>query len=163
MCEPTTLAIMAAASTVAGLAGQAAAAKAQGNSNQRTYENALTARAENANQVNLERGQMADAAGQKINANNLSMREAQATAVAAAGPSGLSVDALLANLATKGGNYNESVTANLDRTNMALDNQLTNVNRSAASEINSLKTPVTPDYLGAGLKIGSAYMDYKKG
>ena len=48
--------------------------------------------------------------------------------------------------------------------NQALDNQQVNVNRNAASEINGLKTPQQPDYLGAALKIGNtAYGAYTKG
>ena len=159
MCPPVMLAI-SAASAVASMMAQQSAANSQSASNATQYTNALAARSQNANQVNLERVQSADAAGQKLNANNLAMREAQASTVARAGPSGLSVDALLANLGTRGANYNQSVNENLDRTNMALDNQLQNVNNQAASTINNLKTPSPVDYLGAGLKIGTAYTDY---
>lgn len=160
MCEPTT--ILAISSAVVGVMGQQAAADSQSASNQRQYEAALKARAQNANQVGLERQQSSDAAGQKINDNNIAQREAQAAVVARAGPSGLSVDNLLANLGTRGANYNQSVNENLDRTNMALDNQLQNVNNSAESTINGLKTPNPVDYLGAALKIGTAGYEYSK-
>ena len=163
MCEPTTIMLsISAASAVGGVVAQSQAAKAQTNANNTQYANSARAQAENANQVNLARQQQTDLAGQKINANNLAMREAQSTAVASAGPTGLSVDALLADMARKGAGYNASVNQNLQSTNMALDNQLVNVNRNAASEVNSLKAPTNPDYLGAALKIGSAYVDYKK-
>lgn len=154
MCEPMTL--LAIGSAAAGLYGQQQVADAQAASNDVQYGNALTARSENANQVTLRRGQEAEAAGEKINANNISMREAQATAIARAGPSGLSVDALLGDIGGKGAGYNQSVTANLDRVNLALDSQLTNVNTNAANTINGLKTPQAPDYLGTALKIGGA-------
>lgn len=163
MCEPTTLAVLSIASTAASVYGQKTAADAQAASNQVQYQNSMIARGENANQVNLERQQQADAASQKIDQNNMAARSAQATAVATGGPSGISMDALLASIGGKQASYNDSVYQNLDRVNLASDNQLVNVNRRAASEINSLQTPAAPDYLGAALKIGQAGYNYKKG
>lgn len=152
---------LSAASGVAGVIGQQQAASSMAASNQNQYNNAMLARTQNANQINLERMQSSDAAGQKLNANSLALREAQSSVVARAGPSGLSVDALLADMGRKGATYDQSVTSNLDRTNMALDNQLQNVNNQAASTINNLKTPAPVDYLGAALKIGEGYQKYK--
>lgn len=151
------LAALSTASAISGVMAQQNAADTQNKSNQVQAANALTARSQNANQVGLERLQATDAAGQKINANQMSLREAQATAIARAGPSGMSVDNLISDMGNKGATYNESVNANLDRTNMALDNQLTNVNTQASNTINQLKTPAAPDYLGAALKIGTAF------
>lgn len=160
MCEPTTLTMMyiSMASAAAGVVGQMQQANAQEASNAAQAKNLMESRVQNANQINLERVQAGDAAGQKLNANNMAMREAQATTIARAGPSGLSVDALLADMGRKGATYNESVTANLDRTNLQLDNQLANVNNQTTSGFNQLKTPAAPDYLGAALKIGNAYV-----
>ena len=151
------------ASAGAGLLGQQQMADAQKQSNQNQYNNALIARSQNTNQVNLERMQAGDQTGQKINENNIALRQAQSSVVARAGPSGLSVEQLLANLGTRGANYNDSVNQNLDRTNMALDNQLQNINTRTSSDINNLKTPAMPDYLGAALKIGQAYQPPKVG
>jgi hypothetical protein len=170
MCDPvtgtvTTMSIMgwgSAAAAGAGVMQQQQAANSTNASNQTQYANALLARAQNANQVNLGRQQAGDQAGQKQQENNLAQREAQATQVARAGPSGLSVDALLADLGRKGATYNQSVNANLDKTNMAFDNQLENVNNQASTTINSLKTPAPVDYLGAALKIGEGYQTYQK-
>lgn len=157
MCEPTTiLAVASAASAAAGLVGQQQAASAQEKANQRQYEASVIARNENAAQVELARVQHTEDATNKVLDNNRNMRAAQATAVSQAGPTGLSMDALLGGMAGMGARYNDSVSANLQRTNMALDNQLVNVNRNAASEINSLKRPETPDYLGTALKIGTS-------
>jgi hypothetical protein len=161
MCPPVMMAITAAA-TLASLKAQQDAADSQTQSNNTQYASALEARAENANQVTLGRDQARDQASQKQQENNLAQREAQATQVAQAGPSGLSVDALLADIGRKGGNYNQSVNANLDKTNMAFDNQLQNVNNQASTTINSLKTPAPVDYLGAALKIGEGYQTYQK-
>jgi len=163
MCEPTTIMLaISAASAVAGIVTQQDAVSSQNKSNDTQTKNLQTAQAQNFNQINLERQQASDQAGQKINENNNSQREAQATTIARAGPSGLSVDNLLANMGSKGAGYNESVNENLDRTNMALDNQLENVNNQTASSMNQLKTPNQVDYLGSALKIGTAYQDYKK-
>jgi hypothetical protein len=115
MCDPvtgtvTTMSIMgwgSAAAAGAGVMQQQQAANSTNASNQTQYANALLARAQNANQVNLGRQQAGDQAGQKQQENNLAQREAQATQVARAGPSGLSVDALLADLGRKGGTYNQ--------------------------------------------------------
>lgn len=162
MCEPTSIMLaISAVSAVSGVINQQNAADSQVASNQRQAQNLRNAQVQNYNQVNLSRQQSSDAAGQKIGANNMAQREAQATAIARAGPSGLSVDALLASMGAKGATYNQSVNENLDRTNLQLDNQLENVNNQTASAFNAMKTPDPVDYLGAGLKIGSAYQTYK--
>ena len=148
---------LSAVSAVAGLAGQASAANSMAASNAAQGRNLMLSRAQNANQVNLERVQAGDAAGQKINANNMALREAQASTVARAGPSGLSVDALLGDMGRKGASYNDSVNANLERTNLAMDNQLTNLNTQTSSGFNQMKTPAAPDYLGTALRIGGDY------
>ena len=161
MCDPVSR--MTAASAVMGLMGQQNAADSQSQSNQRQADNLLLPRGQNANQINLERSQASDAAGQKLNANNLSLREAQATTVARAGPSGLSVDALLADMGRKGATYDQSVNANLDRTNLALDSQLTNLNSQTSSGFNQMKTAAPVDYLGTALRIGAdGYTAYQK-
>lgn len=148
---------LTALSAGAGLVGQMQQASAMKDSNANQARNLMLSRANNANQVNLERSQASEAAGQKINANNMAQREAQATTVAQAGPSGLSVDNLLADIGRKGATYNQSITANLDRTNLSLDNQLENVNTATSSGFNNMKTPAPVDYLGTALKIGTAY------
>lgn len=192
MCEPATLAVLfgsaatagtaatagligtagsmagagmalSAASSAAGLLGQQNAASYQAKMNQQQAQNLMLSRAQNANQIGLERQQATDQAGQKINQNNIMQRQAQSTAIAAAGPGGMSVDALIADMGRKGATYNQSVTENLDRTNLALDNQLQNVNTQTTNGFNQMKTPATPDYLGTALKIGNDYQKYKTG
>lgn len=166
MCEPTTiLAIASVASTVGSLAAQSSAADAQAATNQRQYENTMRAYRENVNQTNLMQQQEREGSMQKLEANNLAARSAQATATVAAGEngiSGLSVDALLGDLSMKQGRYNSSVTTNFDRAESAIQAQRENVYANAASQINGLQTPAAPDYLGAGLKIAGAYNDYSK-
>lgn len=164
MCEPTTiLAIASVASTVASVNAQQQAAKAQEQSNQRQYDNSLRAMAANVNQTNAEHMQQREASIQKLEENNMAARAAKATATAAAGESGisgLSVDALLSDLSGKQGRYTSSVTTNYENAEMAINNQRENIGINAANQINSLKTPQSPDYLGAALRIGNTAYDY---
>lgn len=163
MCEPVTGTITmasiaawgSAAATASSLVIAQQQADAQSDANRRQFANIQQAQEDNSNQITLQRNQQTDSASQQINANNTALREAQSTQVASAGPSGLSVDALLGDMGRKGATYDQSVTANLDRVNQSLDNQQLNVNRGAASSANQMKTPQQPDYLGSALKIGN--------
>lgn len=168
MCiDPVTaLAIASVASTASSVYGQQQAANAQSAANQRQYDNTMRARAANINQTNLMQQQEREASSQKLDENNRAARAAQSTAAVAAGEngiSGLSVDALMADLGTSQNRYNSSVYTNYDNSSMAIANQRENVDINAASQINSLKTPAMPDYFGAALRIGTAaYGAYKK-
>ena len=172
MCDPVTgvvtlasvLACAPAATAVVGVVTAKQAADAQAESNAAQAKNALQVRSNNMTQIGLEQQQQHDAAGQKINANNTALREAQATAIAGSnGVSGLSVDALIGDMGRKGATYNSSVEQNLARQSAALDNQAANVNTATSNVFNQLKTPESPDYLGAALKIGGAYNTYQAG
>lgn len=161
MCiEPTTmLAIASAASTVATVNAQQEAAKAQEQANRRQYENTMRAMAANVNQTNAEHMQQREASMQKLEENNLAATAAKATAQTSAGESGisgLSVDALMADLGTKQNRFDSSVTTNYQNAEMAINNQRENIGINAASQINQLKTPAMPDYFGAALRIGDA-------
>jgi len=167
MCiEPATaLAIASVASAASSVYGQQQAANAQSKANQRQYENTLQARAANINQTNLAQQQQREESMQKLEENSLAARAAAATARVSAGEngiSGLSVDALLADIGTKQNRYESSVQTNYDRTSQAIANQRENIDINAASQINSLKTPAMPDYIGAGLKIAQAGYDYSQ-
>ena len=165
MCEPTTaLLVLSAASTVAGVYGQQQQVKAQNAYNDQQAKNAMEAYKANLAQTNLMQSQEHAAATQKINENNRAAEAAKAKALVSAGESGisgLSVDTLLADLSGEQARYNESVNQNYQNASMAIDNQRTNAQVTAASQINSLKTPQSPDYLGAALRIGTAVYDYK--
>ena len=160
MCEPTTmLAIASVVSTGASVVSQSQAASAQSAANQRQYENTIRARDANVNQTNLMQQQEREAGSQQLEQNNMAARAARSTAAVSAGESGisgLSVDALLSDLGTKQNRFNSSVVTNYDNSSMAIANQRDNIDINAASQINSLKTPAMPDYLGAALRIGSA-------
>lgn len=163
MCDFTTL--LSIGGSVMGLIGQQQQNRAQEEANQRQYDATMRNYRANLAQVELEKQQNADLANQKITENNLKAREATATAFTAAGEngvSGLSVDALVADLGMKQGTYNSSVRTNYSNTITALDNQRENVYANAASQINSLKIPTPVDYLGAATKIGTAGYTYGK-
>lgn len=165
MCEPATaMLVLSAASTAAGLYGQQQQAKAQNTYNDQQAKNTMEAYRANLAQTSLMQSQEQAAATQKITENNRAAEAAKAKALVSAGESGisgLSVDALLADLSGEQARYNESVNQNYQNASTAIDNQRTNAQANAASQINSLKTPQSPDYLGASLRIGQAYYDYK--
>jgi hypothetical protein len=163
MCEPTTLTALAIASAGAGLYQQDQMAKATADSNQRQYDNTMTAYRMNLANSELTKSQEASATADKIIATNAQVRRDQAKATVAAGEagvSGLSVDALLADLGGAGGRSNVNTMTNYENRSAALTADAYNVWSGAASQINSLKTPQGPDWLGAGLKIGTAIYDY---
>ena len=97
MCEPVTGTITmasvaawgSAAATASSLVMEQQKSDAQSAANARQVANTKQAQADNSNQITLQRTQQTDAASGKINANNQAMREAQASVVASAGPSGL--------------------------------------------------------------------------
>lgn len=156
MClDPMTIATIAA--TAVSINAQNQNVRYQNQQNQRQYDNTIKAMAENVNQTNREHMQEREGAMQKLEQNNLNARSAEATAITAAGEngvSGLSVGALLDDLAGKQGRFNDSVTTNYQNAEMALDNQRANIGINAANTINNLKTPTAVDYASAGLRIG---------
>ena len=165
MCEPTTIAIaglaLSAASTGAGLYAQNQQMKAQSRANQQQYENSMTAYRANLANVEVTRNQMAADASQKVNENNAASSAAQATAMVSAGEAGvagLSVDALLRDLAGEAGYDNTNVEENYLRQNTALNSKRENLFNDTTSTINMLPAPQAPDYLGAAFRIGQAGM-----
>ena len=156
MClDPLTIATIAA--TAVSINAQNENVKYQNKQNERQYDNAMKAMAANVNETNREHMQEREGAMQKLEQNNLNARAAESTAVTSAGEngvSGLSVGALLDDLAGKQGRYNSAVTTNYQNAEMALDNQRTNIGINAANTINNLKTPMAVDYATAGLRIG---------
>lgn len=166
MCEPTTiLAIASVASAAGSVVAQSQAADAQSASNQRQYDNTMRAYRENVNQTNLMQQQEREGSLMKVEDNNMKARAATSTASVAAGEngiSGLSVDALMGDISFDQNRFNSSVQTNFDRAQGAISNQRENVYSNAASQINGLQTPASPDYLGAGLRIAQAGYDFKK-
>jgi hypothetical protein len=155
MCDLMTGAIIA--STVLSVNAQQQQVSYQNKQNARQYANAIAARDANVNQTNLEMVQERENAMQKLEQNDLRADAARATALTSSGESGvsgLSVGALLDDLAMTQNRYDSSVTTNYDRGMIAMENQRQNANISAANVIAGLKSPMSPDYAGAGLRIG---------
>jgi hypothetical protein len=164
MCEPTTMLALTIASSAAGLYQQQQTMKAHAASNQAQYDNQMTAFRYNQANNQLSRVQEAEnLAQQKLNNNSAATRALSSARVAAgeSGVSGLSVDALLADLAGRAGVDNTTAETNYLRRDRAIQADQMNNWAGTASAINKLETPKTPDYLGAALKIGGAVQDYR--
>lgn len=164
MCDPASMTALTIASTMAQLRAQQMQANAAANANDAQAKNIIQASNANQAQANLEQSQAAAAAAQKINANDLAAQRAAATTLTTAGESGISgrsVGDVLADLAGKQSDYNGSVETNYSNEVAGINAQRTNIGNSAASAMNSLKTPQQPDYLGAGLQIASSVYKYK--
>lgn len=163
MCPPVMLGL-AVASSLASLKAQQDAAKSQANANQQNYNNQMTAYRYNLANANATKVQEAENLAQKKMETNAEVTRRQATAVTAAGESGvsgLSVDALLAELAGRGGQANSSAEVNYLRGDRAIEADKMNSWSGVASTIGQMQTPKAPDYLGAALSIGNAYTDYR--
>lgn len=160
MCEPTTMMVLSIASTAAGVYAQQQQANAQAAANKQAYENQMTAYRVNQANSQFSRVQEAENLAEKKVANNNAARRAQSTAAVSAGEagiSGLSVDALMAEIGGMAGRDNISAETNYLRRDQAIQTDMTNNWANTASAINKLETPKTPDYLGAALKIGTSY------
>ncbi len=157
-----TLAIAAitAATTVDA---QNKSAAAQTETNQRTYDSQMTAYNFNMSNANAQKNiEASDAAARKFDTtirNQYDIAKAK-TAGGESGISGLSVEALLADLSSAGGRANVNTEVNYLRRDSALEADKQNMWAGAANSINQLKTPSAPDYIGAGLKIGEAGTSY---
>jgi hypothetical protein len=152
------------ASAVGGLYAQQQQASAMAAYNKSQYNNQMTALRYNQASNNFSRVQEAQNLAEQQVVNNSAARRATATARVSAGEggvSGLSVDALLADLAGRAGRDNMIASTNRDRRDFALQTDQFNNWATAASTINSLQTPKAPDYLGAALKIGTSIYDYQ--
>ena len=138
-------------------------AAAQSKSNQQTYDSQMTAYNFNlANANNRKVTEASDAAARKFDTtikNQYDIARAK-TASGESGISGLSVEALLADLSAAGGRANVNTEVNYLRRDQALEADKMNMWGGAANSINALKTPAAPDYIGNGLKIADASVSY---
>lgn len=163
MCEPATLALLSlgltTAGTVSGVAGQAANAKAQSAANDEQADEIRKAELANYDQLQIRQQQETQAAGQQVQANQTEAAKARSTATVAAGEagvSGLSVEALLADLYGQEARFRDGVTQNLENLTDSLSLEADNIQRTSTSQVNNLPTPKRPDYIGAGLRIADA-------
>jgi opacity protein-like surface antigen len=168
MCDPVSIAAatlaVSAASTAATVYAQQQAADAQAKTNQRQYDAQMVAYNANQANANLMKTQEATATSQKKIENNAIARRDMARATVSAGESGVSgvsVDALLAELGGRAGTANANAEVNYLNRDRAIEVDRMNSWAGTASAINSLKTPVQPDYIGAGLRIADSGLSYQ--
>jgi hypothetical protein len=165
MCDPVTATlVITAASAASSVYAQDQAAKAQSKANTQTYNSQMQAYNTNIANANLMKSQESDNLAVTKMENNTKARRDEAKATVAAGEagvSGLSVGGLLAELRGSAGSANMTAETNYLRRDAAIEMDRQNAWASTASSINSLKTPQQPDYIGAGLKIAQAGVDYR--
>ena len=173
MSDPATMfAISTAMAAVTGGVSVAAAhgnAQAQTEVNEIATENAIEARDANYDQLHLLAQQERAAAEQQINQNQEELLKAEATAQTAAGESGvsgLSVDALLADMYGNSAQFEDNVTQNLENREQQINFERDNVSRGYQGTLNSLPPVEQPNYLATALGTGStifgAYKDHLK-
>lgn len=160
---------IAAVSTAASVSAQQRQMNYQEDLNQRQADNIETARRANLANIEVQRQQALADTREQMTKNTVAGRAASATASVAAGESGVtgtSVDALLRELQGKAAWDNMTAETNYLRQDTALNAQRENVNTNSNSQLNSLTTPASPDYLGAGVRFGQSalniYSDYRK-
>lgn len=164
MCNPAALAVISAVSTGASVVAQQQQVNAQNRANRQQADNARTAMVDNLDQTMLARDEQQQAAGQRIEQINRDQAHAVATArvsAAGAGVSGLSVQALLADLAGQASANRSAVQTNFENQQRAGQIDRRNVATSARNTIAGLRSPTSPDYLGAALRIGNTIHDYR--
>ena len=168
MCEPTTttLLYLSIASSAAQFVAQQQAANAQEASNKQTYDSQMVAYNANLANSNLMKQNEADILAEKKMANNAAASRDISKATVSAGEngvSGLSVDALLADLGGEAGRANATAESNYLMKDRAIEADRMNAWAGTANAVNSLKTPQGGDYIGTALRIGSEYTQYKTG
>jgi hypothetical protein len=154
---------IAVVSAAMAVDNQQKVAKAQSDTNQKTYDSQMTAYNFNLAKTNNQKiTEASDAASRKFDTTIRSQYDlAKArTAGGESGISGLSVEALLSDLSSAAGRANVNTDINYLRRDSTLEVDKMNMWGGAANSINSLKTPMSPDYISAGLKIADAGTTY---
>lgn len=160
---------LSAATGATSIMGQMGQASAHEEANRRAAADAREARDANYDQLHHMYQQEQAAAEQQILENDIDALQATETANVAAGEagvSGLSVDALLADMYGRQANFRDNVTQNLENKNQQLTFEAGNIDRNYRSTLANLTPAMRPDYLGTALSTGSgifgAYKDHLK-
>lgn len=155
--------------TAVSLATAAGAASAQTEANGIATQNEITARNADYDQLHLMAQQDQAAAEQQIQENQIDTLQATERAQVAAGESGvsgLSVDALIADMWGRSAQFEDNVNQNLENRQQQIAFEGGNVDRRYQRTVSSLTPVEKPDYLGATLRAGSgifgAYRDHLK-
>lgn len=161
MCDPISGAAFAisALSTAVGYVGAQEAADAQNEAYEANRVNALNAFADKQAQMDRRAVQEQEAASNRKFENNLERRAAQATAMVAAGESGvsgLSVEALFNDLGARTARANANIDHNTDYTMQQLEAEKRGQTYQTLDRINSVKRGTEPSLIDAGLRIAAA-------
>ena len=169
MCNPA-LAMLAitTASTALEIKRQDDQADAINDAAAQQDENIRKATVQNFNQLN--RQGVEDAQNHAVEQQRISREMASRVATGraqagASGVGGLSVDAMLLNLAGKGLEAQTTSEMNYARTMAARQDQATEIEMNARGQLAGVQWSPgvgAAEYMGAGLKIGGAYAQYKK-
>jgi hypothetical protein len=151
-----------AAQQVVSYQGQVQAANEQ---NRMYAENAARANQSARDQMFQTQQRMlqeqASAANEKIDVQR-EARAAKATAMTAAGESGvsgLSVDALLAEFDGRQAEYEDRIDQNTEWTMTQLNNEMKGIRSNAEDRINSVQRAAKPSFFDAGLRIAGVGLD----
>lgn len=164
MCDPITMAatVLGAAQTAIGYAGERKAAATQ---NAMVRENQKAANANLVREyadVQTRQIQEEDAAAVQKQDISREARAARATTMAAAGEagvSGLSVDALLADVYGKEATAKDRISQNSGFTTANLTREMDGLKAKAQDRINSMPWATGPSPFAAALKIGGVGLD----
>lgn len=171
MCEPFSImaAALGAAQTAFGYMGEQSVAKQQNEMVRENQRNANLNAAREYTDVQTRQIQEEDAAAVQKQDVAREARAARATTMAAAGEagvSGLSVDALLADVYGKEATAKDRISQNTGFTTQNLTRELDGVKAKAQDRINSMPWASGPSPFAAALKIGGvgldAYSRYQK-
>lgn len=171
MCDPLSIMSLAVstASSVAGFAAESQAAEDQNDLYERNRLAALQAFEDKQRSMNLQISQERESAALQKFDTALEGRAARATNTVAAGESGVSgitVDALARDFASREQRFNDRVDKQTDWTVSALEADKRGQSFEALDRINQQPRARKPSFVGAGLKIAAgglnAYSQSKK-
>lgn len=173
MCEPATLAAMgtwaasnaAAIGAVTSIAGTGLSIASQRSTAKAQQEAVTQAAITNGNQLTRQALEDSQNNTMEMDASAREKRSRIATATAgaaSAGVSGLSVDALLSDLAGKGLEVQGTTEANYARAGAARADQAQAIQRGAASQLSQVRGVGASDYLRAGLSIATSGVTYAR-
>lgn len=146
---------LAIAQGVTEFVGQKKAAKVQEQQNAEMRSNAIEARDNDLAAIEARRGEEKAAASQRLQEAQKQALQERSAAMASAGNSGLSVNALLSDYLRQNLNNEQTIQANLSNVNSQLDRERKSVITTAKSRVSSLPSVTSPSFLGSALKIGA--------
>ncbi len=161
MCEAVALLTFAvsAASTAVGYVGQQQQAEAQNAMYAQNRANAIADFENKQKQATIRQIQEQEAASAARFDTNVEARKAKATAITAAGETGvngLSIEGILAEYSGRAARANDRVDQQTDWTMAQLQTEKEGFGYGAVDKINSVSRGTSPSFLDAGLRIAGA-------